>query len=165
VSSEWSVVSNESKNLCNSALTTHHSPCGSQWLKMHGETNLSLLIKTMTPELNEGEYVFCTVSDSVLVNAKDIICSFKEKEGRSIIITKQIADSLHLSYSFICSWITLTVHSSLEAVGLTAAFAKALSEAGISCNVVAAFYHDHIFVAKEDGEKAMEILRKLSVSF
>jgi len=132
---------------------------------MNGETNLSLLIKSMTPELNEGEYVFCTVTGSIELDAKDIICSFKEKEGDSIIVTKQTADSLNLSYSFISSWITLTVHSSLQAVGLTAAFSKALSEAGISCNVVAAFYHDHIFVAKEDAQNAMEILRKLSVSF
>ena len=59
----------------------------------------------------------------------------------------------------IMSWITLSVHSSLEAVGLTAAFSKALSDKGISCNVVAAFYHDHIFFSKKDTEKAMQILK------
>jgi len=54
------------------------------------------------------------------------------------------------------------VHSSLEAVGLTAAFSKALADSGISCNVVAAFYHDHIFVDRKDGEKAMIILNRFS---
>ena len=72
---------------------------------------------------------------------------------------------MNLTYHFVAKWITLNVHSSLEAVGLTAAFSNALAEAGISCNVVAAYYHDHIFVAKADADKAMEVLRKLSVSF
>jgi hypothetical protein len=56
----------------------------------------------------------------------------------------------------------LTVYSSLEAVGLTAAFSRALSEGGIGCNVVAAFYHDHIFVDRKDAKKAMEILNRFS---
>ena len=132
---------------------------------MSGESNLSVLLKTMMPELNEGEYVFCSVPESSQINHADILCTFREKEGLTIIITKQIADSLNLPYHFIASWITLTIHSSLQAVGLTAAFSNALAEAGISCNIVSAFYHDHIFVSKEDAQKAMEILRKLSVSF
>ncbi|MDG1871652.1 MAG: ACT domain-containing protein [Flavobacterium sp.] len=56
----------------------------------------------------------------------------------------------------------MTIHSSLEAVGLTAAFSKALSENGISCNVVAAFYHDHIFVDVKDTDKAMAVLNAFS---
>ncbi|WP_367180401.1 ACT domain-containing protein [uncultured Muriicola sp.] len=79
-----------------------------------------------------------------------------------MIIKKELADAKNLKYSFVAAWITLTVHSSLEAVGLTAAFSSALSEQGISCNVVAAFFHDHIFVDKKDAEKAMEILNKFS---
>jgi hypothetical protein len=73
-----------------------------------------------------------------------------------------MADKLKLDYSFIASWITLTVHSSLDAVGLTAAFSRALSDEGISCNVVAAFYHDHIFVDRKDAEKAMQVLSRFS---
>jgi hypothetical protein len=132
---------------------------------MSGEKDLSRLLKTMTPELNDGEYVFCSIPGSLNIDAAKITGSFKEKEGVTIIVDKQTADSMNLSYQFIAKWITLTVHSSLEAVGLTAAFSNALADAGISCNVVAAFYHDHIFVAKADAGKAMEVLRKLSVSF
>jgi len=87
---------------------------------------------------------------------------FKEEEAITIIVKKEIADKLNFAYSFISSWITLTVHSSLEAIGLTAAFSKALSDNGISCNVVAAFYHDHIFVNEKDAVKAMDVLNKLS---
>jgi uncharacterized protein len=129
---------------------------------MTGELNLSTLLKTMKPKLNDGSFVFCTIDDLKLVDTKDTVLIFKEEEAITIIVKKEIADKLNLAYYFISSWITLTVHSSLEAIGLTAAVSKALSENGISCNVVAAFYHDHIFVNEKDALKAMEILNKLS---
>lgn len=95
---------------------------------MAGEKDLNILLKSMRPKLNDGEYVFCLVSDLTTINPNEIILFFKEQEGNSIIIKKELADTLNLAYSFISSWITLTVHSSLEAVGWTAAFSKALSE-------------------------------------
>jgi hypothetical protein len=129
---------------------------------MSGEKDLQQLLKTMKPEHNPGDYVFCKVENLEGISLIDIEMFFKEKEAITLILKKEIADTLQLDYSVIMSWITLTVHSSLEAVGLTAAFSKALSEQEISCNVVAAFYHDHIFVSKKDTEKAMEILRLFS---
>jgi hypothetical protein len=129
---------------------------------MSGETNISLLLNNMTPKLNEGEYVFCTVTSVSDINPEDIIGTFKEDEGWTVILKRTLADKLNYEYSYVASWITLTVHSSLQAVGLTAAFSRALANAGISCNVVAAYYHDHIFVAKQDAEKAMKVLKELS---
>jgi len=96
------------------------------------------------------------------INFDDIILMFKEEEGTTIILKKEIADRLKLDYSFVATWITLTVHSSLEAVGLTAAFSKALADEEISCNVVAGYYHDHLFVDKENANKAMIVLNNLS---
>ncbi len=128
----------------------------------NGQTDLNELLKTMKPKLHPGEYVFCVVNDSAQVKPNDIVMSFREEEGNTLILKKEVADQLHLSYSFVANWITLTVHSSLAAVGLTAAFSKALAEAGISCNVVAAFYHDHIFVDQKDAQRSMMILTELS---
>lgn len=127
-----------------------------------GITHLDTLLKTMTPVLNAGDYVFCTITDISAINPADIICFFREQEAIAIIIPREVADRLQLPYSFVAAWITLTVHSSLEAVGLTAAFASALSAQHISCNVVAAYYHDHIFVARKDADKAMLVLQQLS---
>lgn len=129
---------------------------------MNGEKDLAVLLKTMKPQLHSGEYVFCTVADGTQVDHKNVILFFRETEGDTIIVEKDVADRLQLVYSFVAAWITLTVHSSLEAVGLTAAFSTALSNEGISCNVVAAFYHDHIFVDRKDAEKAMHILNRYS---
>ena len=131
---------------------------------MPGETNLQKLLKGMKPKLNEGEYVFCVLDSSQAANALDPLCMFQETEGITVIIPKQQADDATLPYSNVCAWITLTVHSSLEAVGLTAAVSKALTEANISCNVVAAYYHDHIFVPLNDAERAMNALGKFSES-
>jgi uncharacterized protein len=123
-----------------------------------GEKNLTTLLQSMKPALHAGEYVFCSVANTSLIPAGEIILLFKEPEGTTLIIKKETADAAGLTYAFVASWITLTVHSSLEAVGLTAAFSGALAKEGISCNVVAAFYHDHIFVDKKDAEKAMDVL-------
>ena len=129
---------------------------------MQGATDLNVLLRSLRPELNEGEYVFCVVGDYSALQVDEVIMQFKENEGTTIIIKKELADRLQLSYSFVACWITLTVHSSLEAVGLTAAFSSALANAGVSCNVVAGFYHDHIFVNKNDAAKAMEIINRFA---
>lgn len=115
----------------------------------------------MTPKLQEGTYVFCTVDHLTNIDQHDIIGSFREEEGFTVILSRSNADRLSLSYTYIASWITLTIHSSLEAVGLTAAFSTALAKAGISCNVVAAYFHDHIFVDHKDAEAAMNVLLNL----
>jgi len=129
---------------------------------MSGEKDLQQLLKSMKPEHNSGDYVFCKVENLENINLNEVEMFFREKEAITLILKKEIAEILKLEYSVIMAWITLTVHSSLEAVGLTAAFSTALSKQGISCNVVAAFYHDHIFVNKKDIEKAMGILNAFS---
>jgi hypothetical protein len=130
---------------------------------MSGEKDLERLLKSMKPEHVSGDYVFCKVEKFENMDLNNVVMLFKEKEAITLILKKEIADQLQLDYSVVMSWITLTVHSSLEAVGLTAAFSKALSEKNISCNVVAAYYHDHIFVNQKDVNKAMEILYSFSV--
>ena len=132
---------------------------------MTGEKNLHELLKGMTPKLIEGEYVFSTVQNLETISREDTICEFKEKEGVTIVIEKNKADDLQLSYDYVASWITLTIHSSLDAVGLTAAFAEELAKYDISCNVIAAYYHDHIFVAKKDATKAMQALTALAEKY
>jgi len=129
---------------------------------MTGEVDLLKLIKGMKPERNNGEYVYCLVNSKEHVAALDPLCYFLEKEGVTVILPREKADAMNIPYAATCAWITLTVHSSLEAVGLTAAVSKALTEANISCNVVAAFYHDHIFVPMKDAERAMDALQKLT---
>jgi len=129
-----------------------------------GITNLEELIANMEPVLNEGEYIFATVKEIDAIPRSLTICEVKEKEGITVVLKKQDAQRLGLSFEFIASWITLNVHSSLEAVGLTAAFASELGKNNISCNVVAGYYHDHIFVDIKDKNKAMSVLSAMSTN-
>ena len=129
---------------------------------MAGETDLSVLLRSLKPNLNVGSYVFVSLKDISKISREDILFEFKEAEGITIILSKEKADNYNLNYEFFASWITLTVHSALDAVGLTAAVSTALTKHNISCNVIAAFYHDHIFVSTKDTEKAMEVLGEFS---
>jgi|TARA_B110000908_G_scaffold67914_1_gene82068 hypothetical protein len=129
---------------------------------MSGEKNLTILLKGLQPVLNTGVYVFATVSDFEKIGRKDTLFEFKEAEGITVVLEKNKAQALKLAYQFESAWITLKIHSSIEAVGLTAAFSTALITHQISCNVVAGYYHDHIFVDTQDAQTALEILTKLA---
>lgn len=128
----------------------------------HSEMVLAHLIASMEPVLNEGDYVFASVLKLDSIPREMTICEMKEKEGVTVILSKKDAELLGLPFDYIASWITLNVHSSLEAVGLTAAFSAELAKYNISCNVIAGYNHDHIFVDKKDGEKALNVLRAMS---
>jgi hypothetical protein len=118
----------------------------------------------MNPQLNDGAYVFCSLSDAAQLDGVQPLGSFQEAEGLTVILPRLQAEQLRLPYNYVAAWLTLHVHSALQAVGLTAAVAGALAQAGISCNVIAGFYHDHLFVAHADGPRALAVLQQLTDS-
>ncbi|ATC97541.1 MULTISPECIES: ACT domain-containing protein [Pseudoalteromonas] len=129
---------------------------------MFGETNLQLLIKNMRPLLQPQSYVFVSVSNVEAFDMDKVFARINEPEGVTLVLTKQQAVEWQLEYASEFSLITLQIHSSLDAVGLTAAFSSALAKHGISANVIAGFYHDHILVAKQDANKAIDVLETLA---
>lgn len=124
-------------------------------------SDLDLLIRSMEPILNNGRYVFVSLPLESNFSALRPIATMREQEGWSLILEAAIAEQHGLEIMFEAAWITLRVHSDLQAVGLTAAFATALGQAGLSCNVVAGAYHDHIFVPYDQAERALQCLRDL----
>lgn len=131
---------------------------------MNGISKLEVLLKNMHPEMSENEYVFCSVQSLSFEAASKLnpICTFKEDEGLSLVLEKTCAESEKLHFDEVFKKISLQVHSSLEAVGLTAAVSTALADKGISANVIAAYYHDHIFVPKNKSTFALKVLLSLS---
>jgi len=116
----------------------------------------------MEPELDPDEYVYCTVPAEPAGRLEiDVLCSFRENEGETLILLRAEAEKHQLSFAFPCRKITLRVHSSLEAIGFLAVIAGELAKHGISSNCVSAYYHDHLFVPAADGQKALSILSEL----
>lgn len=130
---------------------------------MGGSTDLDYLLREASPTLDSNNYVFVCRPASYGDHAEwQPVASFAESEGLTLIIRQEIADAHALSYDGIFKRITLQVHSSLNAVGLTARFAQRLAANNISANVFAAYYHDHIFVPLPDAQRAMTALATLA---
>ncbi|MBJ8341621.1 ACT domain-containing protein [Antrihabitans sp. YC3-6] len=122
-----------------------------------GERDLTRLLKDLRPHHNPGRYVFVTVAGPVPDDVRPVV-TVCETEGCTLVIPQTEADAGGLDYHYVAAWITLRVHSALDAVGLTAAVATALAAAGISCNMVAGFHHDHLFVPHGRVSETMALL-------
>jgi hypothetical protein len=132
---------------------------------MNAETNLQTLLASMEPELQPEEFVFTTV---LPVDFRELRIElwgwFREAEGITLILEKSTAIEARLDFTFPSRLITLTVHSSLEAVGFLAAITERLAAAGISVNAISAYYHDHLFVPIDRADETMEILRQMMIN-
>lgn len=128
---------------------------------MTATRDLQQLLHTLSPVRNPGVYVFATLPTGLAIDMAPVVASIREAEGLSVVLAERDALSLGLPTLFRAAWLTLSVHSDLEALGLTAAVSAALAEAGIACNVVAGNCHDHLFVPYEQADAAMKTLARL----
>ncbi|MEM1358234.1 MAG: ACT domain-containing protein [Bacteroidota bacterium] len=130
---------------------------------MAGISHLDQLLAGMKPELQEGAYVFLTFPPGVqpaLPTAT--VARIQEPEGLTAVVPLSWANANNYPYEFVAAWILLRIHSDLAAVGLTAVVSTALAKVGISCNVIAGFYHDHLFVPEAQAQKAMVALLRVT---
>lgn len=130
---------------------------------MSGITDLPTLLASLRPALGGGEFVFVTRPGASYGDGAELapVAAFTEAEGLTLVVPRDRAEARGEPYDGVFRRITLRVHSSLAAVGLTAAVAGALTEHGISANVIAAFHHDHVFVPAERAEDALDVLTAL----
>ena len=124
---------------------------------------LEVLIASLDPKLDPQTYVFCSHPKAQYGDLADLnpLACIREKEGLSLILEPQQADQNGLAYTGAFKRITLTVQSSLEAVGLTAVISQALADHDIPANVVAGTYHDHLFIPERFAHQAMTVLVEL----
>ena len=126
------------------------------------EADLQKLLATMKPELQPGEYVFASVIDDDRKIAQDAVVGwFRESEGITLILERSAAIAAGIEFSFPSRMITLTVHSSLEAVGFLAVITERLAAADISVNAISAYFHDHLFVPFQKADITMHILHNI----
>jgi len=114
----------------------------------------------MSPELDKEGYVFASLSESeyLSIPKEKYIASIREQEGITLILLQSTAKDLQIEHDKVFAKITMNVLSDLEALGFTAAFAKLLATGGITCNVIAGYYHDHVFVPWEKRFQAILLL-------
>lgn len=123
--------------------------------------DLGELLRRMQPVLNPGRFAFVTLPPEAAFDLSTAVACIREPEGLSVVLPEPVALARGLHSHYTAAWITLTVHSDLAAVGLTAAFSHALAGRGISCNVIAGNHHDHLFVPIDRAEDAMAALLEL----
>jgi hypothetical protein len=124
--------------------------------------NLQQLLKSIEPKLKQGEYVYCSVNEKTFEKLViSPLLMFNEDEGITLVIEKSQADSHSLEYEETWELVTLSVHSSLDAIGFIAAITQHLADYGLSTNVISAFYHDHLLVPFGTGKRVVELLREL----
>lgn len=128
---------------------------------MPGLSDLDHLLQVMHPVLRPRVYAFVELPSRHGLDPRAIVATLREPEGQSAIILEEDARAAGLPVHFRCRWITLSVHSDLAAVGLTARLSGALAHAGIACNVVAGTRHDHLFVPVAAAGRAMDVLAAL----
>ena len=125
---------------------------------MSGVTDLGELLASLRPVLTPGEWVFVTGVAPV----EGAIATVVEEEGVTSVVSPEVAQRAGVEVGPAMARITLQVHSALEAVGLTAAVAAALAARGIPANVVAGYFHDHVFVPVARAADAVAALAELS---
>ena len=127
-----------------------------------GKTDLTALLRGMSPLLEPGEFVFATAPPGQAIPAGcDPMCAVRERQGLTLILPRAEAERLQLPFAFVCRKITLQVHSDLAAVGFLAKITSELAARGIAVNVVSGYHHDHLFVPADRAEDAMNALEAL----
>lgn len=126
---------------------------------MSGIYNFDEILAALDPQ-PEGVYVFASVAE--VPAGLEPFAMIREAEGITVIAEYDQAKSAGLPLDEVHSRITLGVNSALNAVGLTATIAQTMASRSISINVVAGYYHDHIFVPADRSAEALELLRDLT---
>jgi hypothetical protein len=129
---------------------------------MSGERNLPTLLASLQAHRQPGAYVFTVAPQGLPLADVQPVATVAEAEGLTLVLAQEHADQLGLRYDYVAAWLTLRVHSALDAVGLTAAVSNTLAEAGISCNMIAGYHHDHLFVPAERADHTLAVLEELS---
>ena len=129
---------------------------------MAGITDLAELLRSLEPVRHPEPYVLVTVPQAAPEDLAVAAAVIRETEGVTLVLPQREADRRGLAGDYAGAWITLTVHSSLEAVGMAAAVSAALAEVGIPCNMFAGYHHDHLLVPLDRADGALDALRRLS---
>ena len=127
---------------------------------MAGEMDLGTMLSSISIRRRPGRYTLVTVSDPVSPG-DGVAAVIVEDEGTTVVAACDEAERRGWPVGFVAAWLTVEVHSALEAVGLTAAMSAVLADRGIPCNVLAGYFHDHLLVPEARADDAIAALESL----
>ena len=120
--------------------------------------DLDEILAAMAVSRRPGTFVVCAADE---VPDADVEAVVVEDEGLTVVLPREQAEDLRMTWGFEAAWLTIEVTTALDGVGLTAAFSRALADAGLPCNVLAGFHHDHVLVPVDRADEAVAVLRGL----
>ncbi len=128
---------------------------------MPGQMDLSEVLHTLQVSCDEVRYGFASVTEAAISRSEQVLGTFREDEGLTVIATQEYFEREGIAHQGPFARLTIEVYTSLELVGLTALLAAELAEREIPANVIAAYFHDHIFVPYDVRAKALEAIMEL----
>ena len=130
---------------------------------MQSTQDLGVLLKNLSVELTDGEFVFLTLAGGRYGECSEFepIAAVLEKEGLTLVIPRSKADEFQLGYESTFRRIILSAPSSTDSIGYTLACSAKLAEHGINANAIAGSFDDHLFVPSDHVEQAMLALGEL----
>lgn len=128
---------------------------------MTGETDLTKMLASLRIERGTDPVTVVHLDEPVELG-HGVMALVREAEGTTVVATVEEAGRRGWPAGVRAAWLTVAAHSSLEAVGLTAALADALARRGIACNVLAGYFHDHLLVPLDRADEAVEALESLA---
>jgi uncharacterized protein len=129
---------------------------------MSGQINLSTVLQSLQISCDDIKYGFASVKEIPQdLDSDEVLGTFKENEGLTIFATKRYFEANKIPHDGPYAKLTMEVHTALALVGFTAAFSRVLTEYGISANVIAGYFHDHVFVQYDLRQKAIDAINSL----
>jgi hypothetical protein len=128
---------------------------------MSDKHDLEALLRTLSPVLREGRWVFVRFDRRPPFDA-EVAASIREGSAMSAVVAESEAARLNLEHGEAWAWLECPLATSGD-TGVTSVLTTALARSAIPCKVIAGIDHDHLFVPFDQRADALATLDELTI--